>query len=157
MCLWPLAAGRTRGALLCLGELGRRCDLSSLGATGPAAEAAIAAALASDSEDAKAAASLALGGVTCGNLSKCVLMPGGCGPMMLPPGMFYCAVQTRYESRAAVLAAWHRASWWRRCWAARAPRRPSAWRSVASHAATCPSAPLAWRRRTPARVLTWAK
>jgi cullin-associated NEDD8-dissociated protein 1 len=49
-----------------MGEIGRCTDLSDT----PTVEAAINAALSSDSEDIKAAASLALGGVACGNLGK---------------------------------------------------------------------------------------
>lgn len=51
-------------ALLCLGEVGRRADLSQAAGV----EAAVIAALSADSEDVKAAASLALGGVTYGCL-----------------------------------------------------------------------------------------
>ncbi len=51
-------------ALLCLGEIGRRTDLSGVAGV----DAAINTALSSESEDVKAAASLALGGVACGNL-----------------------------------------------------------------------------------------
>jgi cullin-associated NEDD8-dissociated protein 1 len=51
-------------ALLCLGEVGRRTDLSGVSGV----DASINAALLSESEDVKAAASLALGGVACGNL-----------------------------------------------------------------------------------------
>lgn len=58
------APGAQRLALLCLAEIGRRSDLGSQ----PKVEAAISNALGSDSEDIKSAASLALGGVTCGNL-----------------------------------------------------------------------------------------
>lgn len=53
-------------ALLCLGEVGRRTDLSGVSAV----DGAINTALSSDSEDIKTAASLALGGVACGNLAK---------------------------------------------------------------------------------------
>jgi hypothetical protein len=53
-------------ALLCLGEIGRRSDLSGVSGV----DAAINTALSSDSEDVKSAASLALGGVACGNLGK---------------------------------------------------------------------------------------
>lgn len=53
-------------ALLCLGEIGRRSDLSGVSGV----DAAINRALASDSEDVKSAASMALGGVACGNLGK---------------------------------------------------------------------------------------
>eukprot|EP00878_Enallax_costatus_P020279 GHUV01021430.1.p1 GENE.GHUV01021430.1~~GHUV01021430.1.p1 ORF type:complete len:419 (+),score=184.03 GHUV01021430.1:842-2098(+) len=55
-----------RLALLCLGEIGRRTDLS----TSSNVDSAINSSLSSDSEDIKAAASLALGGVACGNLGK---------------------------------------------------------------------------------------
>jgi cullin-associated NEDD8-dissociated protein 1 len=51
-------------ALLCLGEIGRRTDLSSV----PSVETAVNASLNSENEDIRAAASLALGGVACGNL-----------------------------------------------------------------------------------------
>lgn len=53
-------------ALLCLGEVGRRSDLSGVSGV----DASINKALASDSEDVKSAASMALGGVACGNLGK---------------------------------------------------------------------------------------
>ncbi|KAF8067210.1 CAND1 [Scenedesmus sp. PABB004] len=59
-----------RLALLCLGEVGRRSDLSKHAAV----EGAVQGALSSDSEDTKAAASLALGGVACGNLAA--YLPG---------------------------------------------------------------------------------
>lgn len=55
-----------RLALLCLGELGRRADLSTL----PQVQQAISDSLGSDSEEVKGAASLALGGVACGNLAQ---------------------------------------------------------------------------------------
>lgn len=61
-----LSAASQRLALLCLGEIGRRTDLSST----PSVESAINSSLSSDNEDIKAAASLALGGVACGNLGK---------------------------------------------------------------------------------------
>lgn len=60
------AAAAQQLGLLCLGELGRRTDLSGR----PQAAAAIQAALNAPAEDLKAAASIALGGLTCGNLSK---------------------------------------------------------------------------------------
>ena len=53
-------------ALLSLGEIGRRFDLSSY----PTVATSIQAALDSDSEDVKAAASVALGGITSGHLAK---------------------------------------------------------------------------------------
>lgn len=62
-CRAPPAASQHL-ALLCLGEVGRRTDLSGVSGV----DGAINAALSSDSEDVKAAASLALGGVACGNL-----------------------------------------------------------------------------------------
>uniref|UniRef100_A0A383V8K4 TATA-binding protein interacting (TIP20) domain-containing protein n=1 Tax=Tetradesmus obliquus TaxID=3088 RepID=A0A383V8K4_TETOB len=55
-----------RLALLCLGEIGRRTDLSSA----PNVESAVNASLSSENEDIRAAASLALGGVACGNLGR---------------------------------------------------------------------------------------
>eukprot|EP00798_Chlamydomonas_sp_ICE-L_P008748 gene8748-33609_t len=68
--LLAAAPSAQRLSLLCLGEIGRRTDLS--GKT--QVEAAVSSALMSDSEEAKTAASLALGGITCGNLAA--LMPG---------------------------------------------------------------------------------
>lgn len=59
-------AGSQHLALLCVGEVGRRADLSTVSGV----DAAINAALLSESEDVKSAASLALGGVACGNLGK---------------------------------------------------------------------------------------
>jgi hypothetical protein len=53
-------------ALLCLGEIGRRTDLSSA----TSVESAVNASLNSENEDIRAAASLALGGVACGNLGR---------------------------------------------------------------------------------------
>ncbi|KAF6251732.1 armadillo-type protein [Scenedesmus sp. NREL 46B-D3] len=55
-----------RLALLCLGEIGRRTDLSSA----PSVEPAVNMSLNSENEDIRAAASLALGGVACGNLGR---------------------------------------------------------------------------------------
>jgi cullin-associated NEDD8-dissociated protein 1 len=52
--------------LLLLGEVGRVADLSAF----PEAEALIVSALSTSSEDAKATASLALGGVAVGNVDK---------------------------------------------------------------------------------------
>lgn len=52
-----MSAASQRLALLCLGEIGRRTDLSSSSNV----DAAINSSLSSDSEDIKAAASLALG------------------------------------------------------------------------------------------------
>jgi hypothetical protein len=63
---YPHPAGSQRLGLLCLGELGRRTDLTSQ----PKAAAAVQAALDSSVEDIKAAASIALGGLTCGNLGS---------------------------------------------------------------------------------------
>lgn len=65
-CVCVSATASQHLALLCLGEVGRRSDLS--GVVG--VDAAINTALSSDSEDVKSAASLALGGVACGNLGK---------------------------------------------------------------------------------------
>jgi hypothetical protein len=62
----PCVSGSQRLGLLCLGELGRRTDLTSQ----PKAAAAVQAALDSSVEDIKAAASIALGGLTCGNLGS---------------------------------------------------------------------------------------
>uniref|UniRef100_A0A7S3QNX2 TATA-binding protein interacting (TIP20) domain-containing protein n=1 Tax=Dunaliella tertiolecta TaxID=3047 RepID=A0A7S3QNX2_DUNTE len=55
-----------RLALLCLGEIGRRADLSGI----PQVESTVSESLKADSEEIKGAASLALGGVACGNLGK---------------------------------------------------------------------------------------
>jgi hypothetical protein len=59
-----------RLALLCIGEIGRRCDLA---AAIPAAQAAVMAALEGGSEEGRGAASVALGGLACGDLARCVL------------------------------------------------------------------------------------
>jgi hypothetical protein len=64
-CLAHPAASQ-RLALLCLGEIGRRTDLSSA----PNVESAVNSSLNSENEDIRAAASLALGGVACGNLGR---------------------------------------------------------------------------------------
>ncbi|KAG1681345.1 hypothetical protein FOA52_007393 [Chlamydomonas sp. UWO 241] len=55
-----------RLSLLCLGEIGRRSDLSGVSQV----ERAITGSLSSESEETKAAASLALGGIVCGNLAR---------------------------------------------------------------------------------------
>ncbi|GAX78344.1 hypothetical protein CEUSTIGMA_g5786.t1 [Chlamydomonas eustigma] len=55
-----------RLALLCLGEIGKRKDLSGM----TQVESTIIASLASDIEDIKGAASVAYGGIVCGNVQK---------------------------------------------------------------------------------------
>ena len=74
-----------RLALLAIGEVGRRSDLSGQ----PAAEAAVSAALSAGAEEVKAAAAVALGGIVCGNLPRCVR---ACLPRpSLPPLAARCA------------------------------------------------------------------
>eukprot|EP00195_Chlamydomonas_chlamydogama_P007020 CAMPEP_0202892974 /NCGR_PEP_ID=MMETSP1392-20130828/2632_1 /ASSEMBLY_ACC=CAM_ASM_000868 /TAXON_ID=225041 /ORGANISM="Chlamydomonas chlamydogama, Strain SAG 11-48b" /LENGTH=1235 /DNA_ID=CAMNT_0049577131 /DNA_START=157 /DNA_END=3864 /DNA_ORIENTATION=- len=58
------AVAGQRLALLCLGAIGRRADLSKM----PQVEAAITQALGAESDEIRGAASLALGGLACGNL-----------------------------------------------------------------------------------------
>jgi len=61
----PGAEGVRRLALLSLGEIGRRADLSAF----PQLQQSITGALGNPSEEIKAAASLALGAVSIGNLN----------------------------------------------------------------------------------------
>jgi hypothetical protein len=63
-----------RLALLCLGEIGRRADLAG---AAPDAQAAVVAALERGSEEARGAASVALGGLACGDLGRRGAAGGG--------------------------------------------------------------------------------
>jgi cullin-associated NEDD8-dissociated protein 1 len=62
-------------ALLCLGELGRRADLSSSGAAADGLEKVLLAAFDSPGEELKSAASFALGGVAAGNQVRHAVCP----------------------------------------------------------------------------------
>ncbi|KAI8473659.1 MAG: armadillo-type protein [Monoraphidium minutum] len=91
-----------RLALLTLGQIGRRCNL---GSAVPEAEAAVARALESGGEDARGAASVALGGLACGDLERslpalCALIEAAAGE----PARQYLLLQALNEVLSTLAA-----------------------------------------------------
>ena len=109
----PFLAGSQRLALLSLGEIGGAADLSSLPAAYEAATAALSGgAGGASSEEVRSAASLALGGITRGNLAAFLpgllkqASSGGLGPWRTEQTVDECSQVVFYSKQAKSSRPW---------------------------------------------------